>query len=290
MYPPIRIPDHHPRWAARPLACAARARAVFVSVGLALSARPCGLGRCAASLLRSCRSALLGLRSRRPAAPCGARLRLCSACLFWSSWGRRSASARALRCGLAAPSFLLSLRAPYRSSRGLRGRFASPSLPRPCSLRLAVRSPSVSLPRLLGPLRASSVALLPAGPAPCLAPRVPTHRSALGGLSGSFACRGYIVFVRLRRGGSFVALLAVMSVVASSRISVGYSGRVGCPSVCIHVPSLRDCSPAAAHPLHDFDTLRSSKLCSGSVVVSKFTCVYPQTSASPTACCRFHPR
>lgn len=48
-------------------------------MGLALSARPCGLGRFAAALLRSCQSALLGFEPRRPAGPCGARLRLCSA-------------------------------------------------------------------------------------------------------------------------------------------------------------------------------------------------------------------
>lgn len=108
MSTPVPFPDHHPRWAARPLACAARARAVTADA--VVVGRPrLGVAAFASALGRPWLSALLGLRSRRPAGPCGARLRLCSAWFVLVSVGRcgplRSRSARRPRA--SAPMFVL---------------------------------------------------------------------------------------------------------------------------------------------------------------------------------------
>lgn len=81
MSPPIPIPDHHPRWAARPLACAARARAVTADAG--------GV---AASVVVSAAAAAAGGR-RGPFPLCGA-LPSRPLCPPFFRRGRRPASRR----------------------------------------------------------------------------------------------------------------------------------------------------------------------------------------------------
>ena len=194
---PILIPDHHPRWAARPTACAARARAINVYkrlcgsrfVGSALRPRPlCGCPpslvsvgpprlrassargpvRCSPSaVLRKNCSGLRGVASRPPLAPFAAASRLqVSFCLCALLIARRAASAGALlrpRC--LGPTPFGSLFARLRSRcLGCSGPFARPrSL---CSLRAL--------------LRALLLAALPTA--------LPSGVSL-----GSFACRGYVV-------------------------------------------------------------------------------------------------
>lgn len=168
---PILIPDHHPRWAARPLACAARARAINVYkrlcgsrfVGSALRPRPlCGFPpplvsigpprlrassargpvRCSplAVLRKNC-SGLCGVASLPPLAPFAAASRLkVSFCLCALLIARRAASAGPLlrpRC--LGPTPFGSLLARLRSRcLGFSGPFARPrSL---CSLRALLRA------------------------------------------------------------------------------------------------------------------------------------------------------
>ena len=187
----------------RSLAPAGRLPQLRVCDCLAASARPCGL-RGVPSASRGCRVGF-GLRSRRRAGPCGARLRLCSA---WFVPARslprtRSAPLRlAVRAGLAQVCFCRCF------SVCVFGRAASGA-----SLRRAVCGPCVCGS---APLRSAPLAALPAlrrGPSHVLGPSAlrplrfagalfrfppavcPWGRSGSlsGSLSGSFACRGFVV-------------------------------------------------------------------------------------------------
>ena len=275
MSPPILIPDHHPRCAARPLACAARARAVTAaarppavglsyclygsrSVGSALRPRPlCGFP----PPLVSIGPPRLRASSARGPVRCSpsAVLRLVCSCLCGSlrpaplPFRSPSAGLRSNVC-----SCLCALL--FRSSRGLRGCVASASLPRPCALRLADRSPSGALPRSFGPsaLLGGSALLVRVAPSPASPPAAPLRAWLLASLpplcplgwarrfcapprprraplsrlgSGSFVCLGFWVFVRLRRGASFGFGLA-------SRVA----GRPFCPA--------QGCLPRLEAPRH----------------------------------------